>query len=39
MCSPVLIHIALIADFENQRAHRLTKQYDPDGKRTIGEHV
>lgn len=25
-----------IADFENQGAHRLAKQYDPDGKRTIG---
>jgi len=27
----------IIADFENQGAHRLTKQYDPDGKRTIGK--
>jgi len=26
-----------IADFENQGAHRLAKQYDPDGKRTIGK--
>jgi hypothetical protein len=25
-----------LADFENQGAHHLTKQYDPDGKRTIG---
>jgi len=27
----------IIADFENQGAHRLAKQYDPDGKRTIGK--
>jgi len=26
-----------LADFENQGAHRLAKQYDPDGKRTIGK--
>lgn len=25
------------ADFEVQGAHRLAKQFDPDGKRTIGE--
>ena len=25
-----------LADFENQGAHTLTKQYDPEGKRTIG---
>ena len=24
------------ADFENQGAHRMAKQYDPDGERTIG---
>ena len=24
------------ADFENQSAHRMAKQYDPDGQRTIG---
>ena len=26
----------LIADFENQGAHRLAKEFDPDGKRTVG---
>lgn len=26
----------LLADFENQGATRLTKQYDPEGKRTVG---
>ena len=25
-----------IADFENQGAHHMAKQYDPDGHRTIG---
>ena len=25
-----------LADFENQGAHTLAKQYDPEGKRTIG---
>ena len=29
----------IIADFENQGAHRLAKQYDPDGKRTIGKFL
>jgi hypothetical protein len=27
---------SIAADFENQGAHRLAKQYDPQGKRTIG---
>ena len=27
------------ADFENQGAHRLAKQYDPEGKRTIGTFI
>jgi hypothetical protein len=26
----------LLADFENQGAHRLAKEHDPEGKRTIG---
>jgi hypothetical protein len=26
------------ADFENQGAHQIAKAYDPEGKRTIGEH-
>jgi hypothetical protein len=25
-----------IADFENQGAHNIAKQHDPEGKRTIG---
>ena len=29
----------LPADFENQGAHHLAKQYDPDGKRTVGESL
>ena len=28
-----------LADFENQGAHHLAKQYDPDGKRTVGESL
>lgn len=28
---------SLIADFQNQGAHRLAKTYDPTGRRTIGE--
>ena len=27
------------ADFENQGAHRLAKQHDPEGKRTIGTFI
>lgn len=27
------------ADFENQGAHHLAKQYDPDGRRTVGESL
>jgi hypothetical protein len=27
------------ADFENQGAHHLAKQYDSDGKRTVGESL
>jgi len=29
----------LIADFENQGAHQLAKQFDPEGKRTIGQSL
>ncbi|KAH9485775.1 Interferon-induced GTP-binding protein Mx2 [Psilocybe cubensis] len=32
----ILLTVACETDFENQGAHRLTKQYDPEGKRTIG---
>ncbi|KAF8161524.1 P-loop containing nucleoside triphosphate hydrolase protein [Crassisporium funariophilum] len=32
----ILLAVACETDFENQGAHRLAKQYDPDGKRTIG---
>ncbi|KAG6382183.1 hypothetical protein JVT61DRAFT_833 [Boletus reticuloceps] len=28
--------VVLSADFENQGAHTLAKEYDPDGKRTVG---
>ncbi|KAF8805211.1 hypothetical protein BYT27DRAFT_7258317 [Phlegmacium glaucopus] len=32
----ILLTVACETDFENQGAHRLAKQYDPEGKRTIG---
>ncbi|PFH50434.1 hypothetical protein AMATHDRAFT_60959 [Amanita thiersii Skay4041] len=32
----ILLTVACETDFENQGAHRLTKQFDPEGKRTIG---
>ncbi|KAF9479395.1 hypothetical protein BDN70DRAFT_878878 [Pholiota conissans] len=32
----ILLTVACETDFENQGAHRLAKQFDPDGKRTIG---
>ncbi|KAI0782967.1 P-loop containing nucleoside triphosphate hydrolase protein [Abortiporus biennis] len=32
----ILLTVACETDFENQGAHRLTKQYDPEGKRTVG---
>ncbi|TFK33506.1 hypothetical protein BDQ12DRAFT_715805 [Crucibulum laeve] len=32
----ILLTVACETDFENQGAHRLAKQCDPDGKRTIG---
>ncbi|KAF8181827.1 P-loop containing nucleoside triphosphate hydrolase protein [Pholiota molesta] len=32
----ILLTVACETDFENQGAHRLAKQYDPQGKRTIG---
>ncbi|PFH47395.1 hypothetical protein AMATHDRAFT_6772 [Amanita thiersii Skay4041] len=32
----ILLAVACETDFENQGAHHLTKQYDPEGKRTIG---
>jgi len=35
--SLLTLFLKFIADFENQGAHRLAKQYDPDGKRTIGK--
>jgi len=27
------------ADFENQGAHHLAKEHDPEGKRTIGDDI
>ncbi|KAF9525001.1 P-loop containing nucleoside triphosphate hydrolase protein [Crepidotus variabilis] len=32
----ILLTVACETDFENQGAHRLAKEHDPDGKRTIG---
>ncbi|EKM81339.1 hypothetical protein AGABI1DRAFT_106074 [Agaricus bisporus var. burnettii JB137-S8] len=32
----ILLTVACETDFENQGAHQLAKQYDPEGKRTIG---
>ncbi|KAF8551404.1 hypothetical protein OG21DRAFT_1478160 [Imleria badia] len=32
----ILLTVACETDFENQGAHHLAKQYDPDGKRTVG---
>jgi len=32
----ILLTVACETDFENQGAHHLAKQYDPEGKRTIG---
>ncbi|KAJ7249503.1 P-loop containing nucleoside triphosphate hydrolase protein [Mycena haematopus] len=32
----ILLTVACETDFENQGAHHLTKEYDPEGKRTIG---
>ncbi|KAF6746771.1 P-loop containing nucleoside triphosphate hydrolase protein [Ephemerocybe angulata] len=32
----ILLTVTCETDFENQGAHRLAKQYDPEGKRTIG---
>ncbi|KAF7304023.1 hypothetical protein MIND_00633500 [Mycena indigotica] len=32
----VLLTVACETDFENQGAHHLAKQYDPEGKRTVG---
>ncbi|KAF8959975.1 P-loop containing nucleoside triphosphate hydrolase protein [Flammula alnicola] len=34
----ILLTVACETDFENQGAHRLAKQYDPEGKRTIGSN-
>jgi hypothetical protein len=41
LINPYLILLTGInfqADFQNQGAQELAKEYDPDGKRTIGEH-
>ncbi|KAJ3503458.1 hypothetical protein NLJ89_g8422 [Agrocybe chaxingu] len=35
----ILLTVACETDFENQGAHRLAEQYDPEGKRTIGGGV
>ncbi|KAF8434364.1 P-loop containing nucleoside triphosphate hydrolase protein [Boletus edulis BED1] len=32
----ILLTVACETDFENQGAHTLAKEYDPDGKRTVG---
>ncbi|KAI6107743.1 P-loop containing nucleoside triphosphate hydrolase protein [Pisolithus croceorrhizus] len=32
----ILLTVACETDFENQGAHHLAKQYDPNGKRTVG---
>ncbi|KAH6910213.1 P-loop containing nucleoside triphosphate hydrolase protein [Coprinopsis sp. MPI-PUGE-AT-0042] len=32
----ILLTVACETDFENQGAHRIARQYDPEGKRTIG---
>ncbi|KAL6299310.1 P-loop containing nucleoside triphosphate hydrolase protein [Sparassis latifolia] len=32
----ILLTVACETDFENQGAHQLAREYDPDGKRTIG---
>ncbi|KIK18142.1 hypothetical protein PISMIDRAFT_195484 [Pisolithus microcarpus 441] len=32
----ILLTVACETDFENQGAHHLAKQYDPEGKRTVG---
>ncbi|KAF7304101.1 hypothetical protein MIND_00641600 [Mycena indigotica] len=32
----ILLAVACETDFENQRAHNLTKEWDPEGKRTVG---
>ncbi|KIL62474.1 hypothetical protein M378DRAFT_199179 [Amanita muscaria Koide BX008] len=32
----ILLTVACETDFENQGAHRLAKQFDPEGKRTVG---
>ncbi|KAL1739056.1 P-loop containing nucleoside triphosphate hydrolase protein, partial [Schizophyllum fasciatum] len=32
----ILLTVACETDFENQGAHRLAKEFDPDGKRTVG---
>ncbi|KAF7324988.1 hypothetical protein MKEN_00541200 [Mycena kentingensis (nom. inval.)] len=32
----ILLTVNCETDFENQGAHHLTKQYDPEGKRTVG---
>ncbi|KAJ2922805.1 hypothetical protein H1R20_g14300, partial [Candolleomyces eurysporus] len=32
----ILLTVTCETDFENQGAHRLAKQYDPEGRRTIG---
>ncbi|KXN93011.1 Interferon-induced GTP-binding protein Mx [Leucoagaricus sp. SymC.cos] len=32
----ILLTVACETDFENQGAHQLAKQYDPEGRRTIG---
>ncbi|KIK36073.1 hypothetical protein CY34DRAFT_544266 [Suillus luteus UH-Slu-Lm8-n1] len=32
----ILLTVTCETDFENQGAHHLTKQYDPEGKRTVG---
>ena len=34
-----LTNSSVKADFENQGAHRLAKQFDPEGKRTVGKIV
>jgi len=37
LCSFIHPTFHLVADFENQGAHHLAKQFDPEGKRTIGK--
>ncbi|KIO03399.1 hypothetical protein M404DRAFT_145645 [Pisolithus tinctorius Marx 270] len=34
----ILLTVACETDFENQGAHHLAKQHDPEGRRTVGNH-